>query len=72
MENFDASWTGLVIYNYFARITPSFKMAVLHFAITRGNFGELVTLACAIFTDLQYVEHGYTTTPEFIITTMSV
>ena len=58
----DASCTGLVIYNYYARITRSFKMTV--FAITTGNFGERVTLACAICTDLQYVEHGYTTTPE--------
>jgi len=42
-----------------------FKMAVLHFAITRGNFGERLNLACAICTGLQYTEQDYTNTPEF-------
>jgi len=50
---YDASWTGLGIYNYYARITRPFKMAVLHFAITSGNFRQRVILACALCTDLQ-------------------
>ena len=54
------SWTGLVTCNYYARITNSFKMAFLKSDITRGNFGERVTLACAGCTDLQHAEHGYT------------
>jgi hypothetical protein len=61
---YDASWTGFVICNYYERIMRYVKMAVLHFTITRGNFGERVTLACAVCTDLQYVTHGYTATPE--------
>ena len=61
---YDTSWTGLVICNYYDRIKQRFNMAVLHFAITGGNFGEGVTLVCTICSDLQYFKHGYTTTPD--------
>lgn len=40
---YDASWTGFVICNYYERIMRYVKMTVLHFTITRGNFGERVT-----------------------------